>query len=85
MELKVEVQNDAAELIIADTGPGIRPEDRARVLERFVRLDSARAEPGSGLGLSLVAVVCRLHHADLALDDNHPGLRATLRFPRIEL
>ncbi len=85
MDLQVEVHNDAAQLIVADTGPGIRAEDRARVMERFVRLDSARAEPGSGLGLSLVAVVCRLHHASLALDDNHPGLRATLRFPRSAL
>ena len=85
VDLQVEVHNDAAQLIVADTGPGIRAEDRARVMERFVRLDSARAEPGSGLGLSLVAVVCRLHHASLALDDNHPGLRATLRFPRSAL
>ena len=70
-------------LIVADTGPGIPSEDRARVLERFVRLDSARAEPGSGLGLSLVAAVCRLHHAQLALEDNGPGLRVVMEFPRI--
>src|SRR3546814_20033778 len=47
--------DDAADLTVADSGPGIPAEDRARVLERFVRLDTSRGAPGSGLGLSLVA------------------------------
>ncbi|HEY0302741.1 MAG TPA: HAMP domain-containing sensor histidine kinase, partial [Rhizomicrobium sp.] len=70
------------ELRVADTGPGIPPEERARVVERFVRLEASRNSPGTGLGLSLVAAVARLHDADLALEDNQPGLRATIRFPR---
>jgi signal transduction histidine kinase len=69
-------------LTVADSGPGIPPEHRARVLERFVRLESSRNSPGTGLGLSLVAAVARLHDATLTLADNNPGLKATISFPR---
>jgi signal transduction histidine kinase len=69
------------ELCVADTGSGIPVEDRSRVMERFVRLEASRNSPGTGLGLSLVAAVARLHDAVFTLDDNKPGLRATLRFP----
>jgi len=68
-------------LCVADSGPGIPAEDRSRVLDRFVRLDSSRSAPGSGLGLSLVAAVARLHGAALSLGDNEPGLTVTLTFP----
>jgi signal transduction histidine kinase len=51
------------------------------VLQRFVRLDDSRGTPGSGLGLSLVAAVAKLHDIALTLDDNEPGLRITLTFP----
>jgi signal transduction histidine kinase len=67
-------------LSVADSGPGIAPEDRPRVLERFVRLEASRHSPGTGLGLSLVAAVARLHDAKLELGDNRPGLKATLVF-----
>jgi signal transduction histidine kinase len=70
------------ELRVADSGPGIPAEERARVVERFVRLEASRNSPGTGLGLSLVAAVARLHDARLILEDNRPGLRATIRFPR---
>ena len=70
------------ELRVADTGPGIPNGERARVVERFVRLEASRNSPGTGLGLSLVAAVARLHDAKLLLDDNQPGLRAVIRFPR---
>ncbi len=69
-------------VVVADNGPGIPQTDRARVVERFVRLESSRNSPGTGLGLSLVAAVARLHDAQLVLEDNGPGLRAILRFPR---
>ena len=70
-----------AALSVADSGPGIATEDRERVLQRFVRLDDSRGTPGSGLGLSLVAAVAKLHDIALTLDDNEPGLRITLTFP----
>jgi hypothetical protein len=71
-----------ADLTVADTGAGIPAEQRAHVIERFVRLESSRNSPGTGLGLSLVAAVARLHGARLTLDDNAPGLKATIHFPR---
>jgi signal transduction histidine kinase len=73
---------EGAELTVADTGTGIPADQRAHVLERFVRLETSRNSPGTGLGLSLVAAVARLHGAKLLLDDNRPGLKATIRFPR---
>jgi hypothetical protein len=73
------------DLVVADSGPGIAPADRTRVVERFVRLEASRNSPGTGLGLSLVAAVAHFHNAQLLLEDNEPGLRATLRFPRAAL
>jgi signal transduction histidine kinase len=58
------------QLIISDSGPGIPAADRARVLQRFVRLDVSRSAAGSGLGLSLVAGVAKLHGAELELSDS---------------
>jgi len=66
---------------VSDDGPGIPAGDRARVIERFVRLEASRNSPGTGLGLSLVAAVARMHDATLELSDNKPGLKATLVFP----
>jgi signal transduction histidine kinase len=70
-----------AEIIVTDRGPGVPTEDRERVLGRFVRLEASRSAPGSGLGLSLVAAVARLHGGTLKLEDNHPGLRVVLSVP----
>lgn len=75
------------EIAVADDGPGIAPEDRDRVLDRFVRLESARSTPGAGLGLSLVAAVARLHKGGLHLRDGlggqgeRKGLGAVLVLP----
>jgi signal transduction histidine kinase len=69
-------------LAVADRGPGIPESDRARVVERFVRLEQSRTQPGLGLGLSLASAVARLHRGVLTLDDNEPGLRATIVLPR---
>jgi signal transduction histidine kinase len=65
---------------VSDRGPGIPAEARERVIHRFVRLDAARKSPGSGLGLSLVAAVAKLHGAFLKLHDNLPGLTAVIQF-----
>ena len=70
-----------AEVAIADRGPGIAEVDRDRAMRRFVRLEASRTKPGTGLGLSLVAAVARLHGGELRLEDNRPGLRAVLSLP----
>lgn len=66
---------------VEDNGPGIPETDRERVLQRFVRLESARSTPGHGLGLSLVRAVADVHGGELVLDDARPGLVAKLCFP----
>jgi signal transduction histidine kinase len=70
----------APEVIVEDNGPGIPADKRELVLGRRVRLDEARKFPGSGLGLSLVAAVTKLHGAHLVLDDARPGLKVSLKF-----
>jgi signal transduction histidine kinase len=71
-------------LTIADRGQGIEPADRARVLDRFVRLEGSRSRPGSGLGLSLAAAVARMHGGTVELEDNQPGLRVRLTLPAVD-
>ncbi len=71
-------------LTVADRGQGIEPADRARVLDRFVRLEGSRSRPGSGLGLSLAAAVARMHGGTVDLEDNQPGLRVRVTLPAAE-
>lgn len=70
----------AALLEVRDSGPGIPDVERSNVLRRFYRLDASRNTPGSGLGLSLVAAVAKLHGARLELAGNDPGLTVSLVF-----
>jgi signal transduction histidine kinase len=74
VEASVRVNGDSLTLSVADNGPGIPEADRARILQPFVRLERDRDQVGSGLGLSLVAAVMRLHRATIELLDNRPGL-----------
>jgi signal transduction histidine kinase len=69
-------------LTVADHGQGVPEADRARVVERFVRLERSRSQPGCGLGLSLAAAVARLHGGELILADNEPGLKTVIALPR---
>ncbi len=78
--MRLRNASDGAEVSVEDRGPGIAPEKRDQVLRRRVRLDEARDVPGSGLGLSLVAAVTKLHSARLTLADANPGLRVILKF-----
>ncbi len=80
---KADMKSGMVALAVADDGPGVPEADRARVLQRFVRLDAARRSPGNGLGLALVAAVVALHEGVVTLGDNAPGLRVTVRLPRI--
>ena len=76
IRLTVTAGADRTLIVLTDTGPGIPEADRARVTDRFVRLNSSRNTQGAGLGLSLVAAILRLHDTALRLSDNAPGLRA---------
>lgn len=81
ISIGTEITAGSPAIVVADRGPGIPAESRARALERFVRLDPSRSGPGTGLGLALVASVARMHGATIELGDNRPGLRAAIRFP----
>jgi len=78
VDVGLEDKGDTADIVVADRGPGIPQSDRERVLQRFVRLQPSRSIPGSGLGLSLVAAVARLHGGSISLEDNRPGLKVRL-------
>ena len=82
VEVGLVERPDAIVIEVADRGPGIAEHERASALRRFVRLDTSRSKPGSGLGLSVVAAVARSHGGRVVLADNAPGLRAELRLPR---
>jgi len=79
LSLTLQRIDNGAEISVSDNGPGIPEEERDKVGQRFYRLERSRSTPGNGLGLSLVKAVAKLHHAALILEDNHPGLKATLR------
>jgi signal transduction histidine kinase len=74
-------EGDQVLLSVTDHGPGIPEADLKHAVERFVRLDSSRSQPGSGLGLSLASAVATLHGGELRLGDARPGLVATLAIP----
>ncbi|MGN0854700.1 MAG: sensor histidine kinase [Kiritimatiellia bacterium] len=81
----LEVSAATVRLIVEDHGIGIPPEHRARVFERFHRIDPARASEtgGAGLGLAIVRRIARLHGGDVTLEPAHPsGCRFTITLPR---
>ena len=80
IRVALDGSGSAPQVIVEDNGPGIPADKREIVLGRRVRLDEARNVPGSGLGLSLVAAVTKLHGAHLVLDDAGPGLKVSLKF-----
>ncbi|MBN4678606.1 sensor histidine kinase, partial [Pandoraea nosoerga] len=78
------------EFSVTDTGPGVPDEDRERVVQRFVRLENSRSQPGGGLGLSLVSAVAEAHGGRLELSEGPgkvgemgPGLRVAFVLPRV--
>jgi signal transduction histidine kinase len=81
ISVRVSVEAGGTALVVADTGPGIVPELRHRVLEPFFRVGPERSTPGTGLGLALVKAIVERHRATITLNDNLPGLRVTVSFP----
>ena len=79
--LSLEAQPDGACLQLADAGPGIPEHERARVFDRFQRLEAHRGSPGVGLGLSLVRAIVAHHGGHIELQDNAPGLRVRVMLP----
>ena len=82
VEVSVLRSDESALLIVSDTGPGIPPEARERVFDRFYRHEPGTGT-GSGLGLAIVREIAQRHHASVALGDgaDRRGLSVTVRFP----
>ncbi|HET7433784.1 MAG TPA: HAMP domain-containing sensor histidine kinase [Thermoanaerobaculia bacterium] len=75
VEVRIEAEEREITLSVADRGPGISPDDRVRIFERFVRLPEARRHnpEGSGLGLAIVAQVVRNHAGSIDISDRQGG------------
>jgi signal transduction histidine kinase len=75
VRISVSSHHDMASFVVDDDGPGIPPEDRERVFERFTRLDRGRArhEGGSGLGLAVVHAILTNHDGSIRVDDSPLG------------
>jgi signal transduction histidine kinase len=84
-EILIEARREGDQVLLSvtDHGPGIPETDRRHAVERFVRLEASRTQPGSGLGLSLASAVATLHGGELRLGDTHPGLTVTLVIPAL--
>lgn len=80
IEVTVRRLAGSVRLTVSDDGPGISAEDRARAVQPFARFGPGK-QGGSGLGLSLVAAIVRLHRGRLALESNEPGLRVVVELP----
>lgn len=78
--IAAKTQNGRILLSASDDGPGISAEDRERITQPFFKVDRTRNSKGSGLGLSLVAAIAKLHNAELKIKDNEPGLRIEMLF-----
>jgi signal transduction histidine kinase len=76
----ISLQDDGTgvQLAVSDDGPGIAPDQRPRVLERFYRI-AEQSQPGTGLGLAICKRVAELHHASLTLADGLGGRGLTVR------
>ncbi len=80
--ISVKADDEGAELCVEDNGPGIEPQYRERVFERFFRILGS-GQTGSGLGLAIVAEVAKRHAASLKLDTGAggKGTQISIRFP----
>ncbi len=81
IDVSARRDGDMITIEVSDRGPGIPETARNRALQRFVRLESARSAPGSGLGLSLAAAVMHMHGGAMQLEDNGPGLKVAVSLP----
>jgi signal transduction histidine kinase len=78
VEVALEGDSIHPRIVVRDHGPGIAEGERTAVLQRFYRSERSRLIPGSGLGLSIVAAIVRLHRFTLELQDASPGVRAVI-------
>jgi two-component system OmpR family sensor kinase len=71
IEISVATQGESAVIAVADSGPGIAPEERERVFERFYRALGTKVS-GTGLGLAIVQRIVQLHSGEIRIEDGLP-------------
>ncbi|CAN5309824.1 ATP-binding protein [soil metagenome] len=81
LQVSVTRRDHSAEICIADDGPGAPDDELEQLTRRFYRLDQSRHTEGSGLGLSMVAAIARLHAGDLVITNRRPGLAVVFTLP----
>lgn len=83
VRLRLMARDEGTRIEVVDNGPGVPDGEREAVLNRFYRSQRTMDVPGSGLGLSIVVAIARMHHFTLALEDAEPGLCVALNcWPR---
>lgn len=78
VRIELDGRSDSPRIVVEDNGPGIPPEERTAVLQRFYRSERDQLTPGSGLGLSITSAIVKLHRFRLELQDSKPGLRVVI-------
>ncbi|MDI9278606.1 heavy metal sensor histidine kinase [Pantoea sp. EABMAA-21] len=76
------VRDQGIELVVENQGAALSAEQQSRMFDRFWRADASRHQSSSGLGLSIVRSIMRLHHGSCAVSSENGMNRFSLRFPR---
>jgi signal transduction histidine kinase len=80
VRVELVTAGDHVVLAVEDDGPGVPPEERTRIFERFVRLDAARSpDGGTGLGLAIVSAIAVRHSGDVSIEPSAVGARLVVR------
>lgn len=83
VSVRVGREGARARLVVEDDGPGIEPEQRKRIFDRFVRRGGDSGS-STGLGLAIVRAVAESHGGSVTLSDAGPGSRFTVVLPLAE-
>jgi signal transduction histidine kinase len=82
ISLSMQHHKNSVSVAVCDTGAGVPDAQKGKVFQRFFRTDESRSTAGSGLGLSLVSAITRMHQGSITLSDNTPqGLCVKVSLP----
>ncbi len=85
ISIRVSLAASKIRVLISDNGPGIPPEERLKIFDRFYRGTSAGRTPGTGLGLHLAKTIIEAHHGEIRITDNenNQGCRFEIELPAV--
>ncbi len=78
INVTIDKNENGHQIIVSDNGPGVPDESMEKIFDRFYRDESQEKDEGSGLGLSLVKAVLKLHNLLIKVENNNPGLKVTI-------